>query len=93
MTQTYFAQAKTCYNQKIDLVKVISFLGVILDEHLIWKSHISHVARKMAKSIGIIKKAFEKKESLCLSKSSLTIVILFSCLSIYAILHSSLGLN
>ena len=56
-------------NQEIDLVKEISFLGVILDEHLTWKSHISHVARKMAKSIGIIKRA-----SFCLSKSSLTML-------------------
>jgi hypothetical protein len=30
------------------------FLGVILDETLSWKSHISHVANKISKSIGII---------------------------------------
>ena len=53
-------------NIEIDLVKEVSFLGVILDEHLTWKAHISHVARKMSKSIGIVKKA-----SFCLSNSSL----------------------
>jgi hypothetical protein len=31
-------------NIEIDLVKEVSFLGVILDEHLTWKAHISHVA-------------------------------------------------
>jgi hypothetical protein len=40
--------------QKIDQVKETMFLGVILDEHLSWKSHISHIASKISKSIGII---------------------------------------
>ena len=51
---------------KIDMVKEVVFLGVILDEHISWKPHISHVARKISKSIGIIYKA-----SFCLSKTSL----------------------
>ena len=42
------------------------FLGVILDEHLTWKSHISHIARKISKSVGSI-----YKSSFCLSVSSL----------------------
>ena len=33
------------------------FLGVILDEILSWKLHISHVARKISKSIDMIYKA------------------------------------
>jgi hypothetical protein len=53
-------------NIEIDLVKEVSFLGVILDEHLTWKAHIFHVARKMSKSIGIVKRA-----SFCLSSNSL----------------------
>jgi hypothetical protein len=44
-------------NIEIDLVKEVSFLGVILDEHLTWKAHVSHVAMKMSKSIGIVKRA------------------------------------
>jgi hypothetical protein len=48
------------------MVKEVVFLGVILDEHISWKPHISHVARKISKSIGIIYKA-----SFCLSKTSL----------------------
>ena len=41
-------------NQNIVEVKETNFLGVILDEKLNWKSEISHVANKVAKSIGII---------------------------------------
>ena len=39
------------------MVNEASFLGVILDEHLTWKSHIAQTSRKMSKSVGIIKKA------------------------------------
>jgi hypothetical protein len=42
-------------NHEIDLVNEASFLGVILDEHLTWKSHIAQTSRKMSKSVGIIK--------------------------------------
>ena len=52
--------------QKIDNVKETMFLGVILDEHMSWKSHISHIASKISKSIGII-----YKSSFYLSKSVL----------------------
>ena len=76
-------------SHQISLTNEVSFLGVILDEHLSWKSHITHVTRKMSKSISIIKKA-----SFYLSKSTLHVnTILFSCLSIYAILYFSLGIN
>ena len=34
--------------------KEITFLSVILDENLSWKSHISHIAGKISKSVGII---------------------------------------
>ena len=44
-------------NSKLDKAKEVMFLGVILDEHLSWKSHISHVANKISKSIGIIYRA------------------------------------
>ena len=51
---------------EIAMVDEVSFLGVILYANLTWKSHISHVSRKMSKSIGIIKKA-----SFCLPSRSL----------------------
>ena len=43
-------------NQHIVRVKKTVFLGVLLDENLNWNSEISHVANKVAKSIGIINK-------------------------------------
>ena len=44
-------------NYSIDRVKEATFLGVILGEHLTWKSHIHNVARKVSKAIGIIYKS------------------------------------
>lgn len=44
-------------NEYIDQVNETVFLGIILDEELSWKSHISHVANKISKSLGIIFKA------------------------------------
>ena len=35
----------------------VVFLGVILDEHLSWSLHISHIAGKIARSVGIIYRA------------------------------------
>jgi hypothetical protein len=54
---------------KIDQVKETMFLGVILHEHLSWKSHISHIASRISKSIGII-----YKSSFFLSRSALRIL-------------------
>ena len=56
-------------NYSIDLVKEATFLGVILDEHLTWKSHIHNVARKVSKAVGII-----YKSSFCLDSPSLRIL-------------------
>ena len=50
---------------EIDRVNEVLFLGVILDEHLSWKSQIQNVARKVSKSVGII-----YKSSFCLNKTS-----------------------
>ena len=47
----------------LNQVSEVVFLGVVLDEHLSWKSHI---ARKISKSIEII-----FKSSSCLPKFSL----------------------
>ena len=41
-------------NQNIVKVKETNFLGVILNENVNWKSEISHVTNKVAKSISII---------------------------------------
>lgn len=51
-------------------VKEVTFLGVILDENLSWKPHISHIACKISKSIGII-----GRSSSCLTKLALKRII------------------
>jgi hypothetical protein len=39
---------------RLDIVTSTKFLGVILDSELSWKTHINHLSKKIAKSIGII---------------------------------------
>ena len=79
-------------NYSIDRVKEATFLGVILDEHLTWKSHIHNVARKVSlKAVGIT-----YKSSFCLNNSSLRILYfsliypyLFYCVSVWASTYPS----
>ena len=66
-------------NYSIDRVKEATFLGVILVEHLTWKSHIHNVARKVSKAIGII-----YKSSFCVDSSSLRILY-FSLIYPYSV--------
>ena len=47
----------TLDNIAVQQVEVTKFLGVLLDQHLSWKYHITHVAKKVSKAIGIISKA------------------------------------
>ena len=44
-------------NHRIEQTKETLFLGVILDEFLSWKPHISYIANKISKSVGIIYKS------------------------------------
>ena len=41
----------------INKVNNTKFLGVIIDEHLTWKNHISYVTCKIAKTVGVLCKA------------------------------------
>ena len=47
----------TLDNVSVKQVEVMKFLGVLVDQHLSWKSHISYVAKKISKTIGIISKS------------------------------------
>ena len=47
----------TLDNIAVQQVEVTKFFGVLLDQHLSWKYHINHVAKKVSKTIGIISKA------------------------------------
>jgi len=43
-------------NTPIERIHATRFLGVIIDDQLSWSPHISHVANKVSKSIGILNK-------------------------------------
>ena len=78
-------------NYSIDCVKEATFLGVILDEHLVWKSHIHNVARKVSKAVGIIYKSSFCFDSSCLwiLYFSLIYPYLFYCVSVWASTYPS----
>ena len=42
---------------KVEKVKSIKFLGVLLDENLSWKEHIKYNENKVAKNIGLLYRA------------------------------------
>ena len=41
-------------SKTLEQKKTVKFLGVYLDEHLMWKDHISYVCKKISKSVGIL---------------------------------------
>jgi hypothetical protein len=43
-------------NNRIKQEKYIKYLGILLDSNLSWKYHISHLAKKIKRCIGIISK-------------------------------------
>ena len=47
----------TINNYPVKRVHSTRFLGVILDEHITWKSHIDFISKKLTKAIGILYKA------------------------------------
>ncbi len=75
-------------HREISQVEEVSFLGVILDNHLSWKSHVSHLSNKISKSIGII-----RKSSFFLIKTSLLTLYYSMILSLLAILQYRLGFH
>ena len=44
-------------NTLIKQVVETKFLGIIIDQHLSWKSHFSFISKKILKTVGIIAKA------------------------------------
>ena len=47
-------------NTNIERVSVIKFLGVMIDAHLSWKSHIEYTCNKISKCVGVILNARKK---------------------------------
>ena len=48
------------YGTRMQLVYVTKFLGVQIDAHLTWKSHIDYTCSKLSKCVGILAKARRK---------------------------------
>ena len=67
--------------QPILRVSETMFLGVLLDDNLTWKSHISLTANKLSKSIGIIHKSrfFLSTHSLRTLYNSMILPYLYYC--------------
>ena len=53
-------------NQSITETKIIKFIGTYIDDNLNWKFHISYIAGKIARGIGIIIKARKYFSSECM---------------------------
>ena len=71
----------TLNSTHINRVKEVVFLGVVLDEHVTWKPHISHIANKVSKAVGLLCKSrfYISKFSLCTLYYSLVYPYLYYC--------------
>ena len=65
----------------INRVKEVPFLGVVLDEHVTWKPHISRIENKVSKAIGLLYKSrfFISRFSLRTPYYSLVYPYLYYC--------------
>ena len=43
-------------NKQIERVKKILYLGIYMDEDLTWESHIDHIANKISKNNGVLRR-------------------------------------
>ena len=70
---------------KMNQVKEVNFLGVILDETLSWKPHISQVASKVSESVGVILKSsfYLTRKALCTLYYSLVYSYLQYCILVW----------
>ena len=48
-----------------ELIQALGFLGVILDNQMKWKDHISLISQKVSRAVGIIKYAKQCYHSIC----------------------------
>ena len=56
-------------NQNIGVTQTSKFLGVYIDDKLNWKAHISYVAGKIARGIGVLGKAHKYFHNDCMINS------------------------
>ena len=78
-------------DKEINRVNEVCFLGVILDENLSWKAHISHIAHKVSKSIGIIYRSsfYLFKSALRMLYYALVYPYLQYCVTVWGSTYSS----
>ena len=73
-------------NNVLEQVDNTKFLGVYIDQHLTWKTHVNFIAAKISNSVGLLYKA----KYYLPSKSLLTLY--YAYLSISYLLQFNLGL-
>ena len=56
---------KIC-NTPIERVKEFSFLGIIINENINWKSHVRHISKKISQTIGIMNRIKHYVPLVCL---------------------------
>ena len=64
-------------NVRIKREQIMRFLGVLLDENMTWKNHISSIESKVSKNLGVLYKARRLLNKKCLKQ------IYFSCIHSY----------
>ena len=69
----------------LEQVTEVKFLGVYIDEGLTWKSHISYICKKIAKSVNIMNRV-----RFFLSSNTKNIFVLYLNLSLFNLLYYSL---
>ena len=75
---------------RIEQVREVVFLGIILDEHISWKPPISHIASKISKSIGIIfRSSFYLSKRALLTYYSLVLPYIQYCILVWGSTYSS----
>ena len=70
-----------CNNHTIEEVRSFECLGVIIDNELLWKDHVSKVSKKVSQKIGILRrlKAYVNENTLLTLYNSMVLPILDYC--------------
>ena len=78
-------------NVMVERVYEIKFLGVILDHKLCWKSHITYISSKLARTVGIMGrvKHMLNERALLLLYCSLVLPYLMYCVEVWGNTYKS----
>ena len=77
------------YNTPIEICNNVKFLGVVLDQHLNWKAHISYIKAKGIKALNLLKKLSHttwgaSRDTLFMIYKATVLSILDYCCPIYS---------